>query len=725
MTPRNLTCLLRLLSPLFAILLVGGCASHARLTENLNQDWRFIRNDVPNAQAKDVDDSYWQQVSLPHTWNNKDGQDGGNNYYRGACWYRRKLEIPKAYSGKSLFLRFDGAATVSDVFVNGKHAGSHRGNFAAFCFDVTDLLSSGENVVAVRVDNSKTEDVPPLTGDFTIFGGLYRDVHLLVLEPLSISPLDEASPGVYWKQAQVTDDRAQIQVLTKLRNASSRPRNATVICKVADRDGRIVAQSSTKQSVEARGVADATTDITVEHPHLWNGGADPYLYQAIVEVQENGRVVDRVTQPLGLRYFRVDPEQGLILNGKHYPLHGVNRHQDRIDKGWAIGPAEHDEDFRLITEMGCTGIRLSHYQHHDYFYSLCDRGGLVVWAEDGLVNETRHTKSFEDNIRQQVRELVKQNYNHPSILFWSLFNELALRQPQNPQDAALIKRLNDDVHELDPTRLTTAATHKKTEQPENWITDLTGFNRYFGWYSGAATDWASALDAMHAAEKDRCIAISEYGAGASVNQHEAKPTTRPRTAGPWHPEEWQCIVHENAWNAMKQRPWLWGTFIWVMFDFAADQRAEGDHPGRNDKGLVTADRKIKKDAFYFYKANWSDEPVIHITSRRFNPRPSGSADIKVYSNCDTVELRLNGHSRGSKTNDDHVFVFPDCFLREGNNTVAAIGTRNGQTFEDDVTFHASRGAATRVGELKSATTSPAVDRAPRPRSATRSSPASR
>jgi len=410
-----------------------------------------------------------------------------------------------------------------------------------------------------------------------------------------------------------------------------------------------------------------------------------------VTVKEGGGTIDdEETQPLGLRFFRVDPNRGFFLNGVSYPLHGVSRHQDRIDMGWAIGSAQQTQDFDLIMEMGCTGVRLSHYQHAQEFYDLCDSGGLVVWAESCMVNRVTDSKAFDDAAERQLRELIKQSYNHPSICFWSLFNELgvdkkwtaAQKAAQSAHQIELVTQLNQIAHQLDPTRLTTAATnHDNPTDAINLITDVIGFNRYYGWYSKTPAAWPSALDAIHAALPNRGIAISEYGAGANVYQHQLDPK-QPKTTGQWHPEEWQCIVHEQAYAAMKKRPYLWGTFVWTMFDFASANRHEGDQPGINDKGLVTYDRRIKKDAFFFYKANWSEEPVIYITDRRFTPRPVDDEPVKIYSNCDSVELTVNGKSLGTKTSDDHIFIWPAAKLALGENELMATGVRGGKHFSD-------------------------------------------
>jgi beta-galactosidase len=688
---------IRWIVALFAVVVLSSRASLAepRSVVDLNGNWKFVRADRLGAAASTFDDSSWEAVSLPHTWNNLDGEDGGDNYYRGAGWYRRHLSLDADTAGKSLFLKFDGASIVTDVFVNGKPAGRHEGMFGAFCFDVTGLVNtSGDNVIAVRTDNGKFPDVPPNSADFTFFGGLYRSVHLLVLNPVSITPLDDASSGVYVKQANVSADAADLEITSQVRNSGEADKSVAVDCELLDADGRTVQKSHGDVSIPGRGTKAQVEQIHLDHPHLWNGRKDAYLYQMQVTVSDGPTIVDRVMVPVGVRFFSVDPNKGFILNGQSYPLHGVNRHQDRIDQGWAISPAEHEEDFKLIMEMGCTGIRLAHYQHAQEFYDLCDRGGLVVWAESCLVNTVTVSKAFDDVTLQQLRELIKQNYNHPSICFWSLFNELRSpanisateKQRQDKHQIDLVTQLNDLAHQLDNTRLTTGATNRpEPTYPLNLITDVIAFNRYDGWYSKSTTDWADELDKIHNAMPNRGAGMSEYGAGASIYQHEFNPS-QPKTAGPWHPEEWQCTVHEAAYAAMKDRPWLWGTFLWNMFDFAADRRNEGDHSGRNDKGMVTYDRKTKKDVFYFYKANWSDEPFAYVTDRRFTPRDLQSGPVKVYSNCDSVELRLNGQSLGPMKSDNHIYIWPNVTLKVGENQLEAIGKKGDQEYSDTATI---------------------------------------
>jgi beta-galactosidase len=656
-------------------------ADSPRQVIDLNPGWKFIRQDVPGAEQNAFDDSKWDAINLPHTWNNMDGEDGGNNYHRGIGWYRLHLKTDPAWNGKEIYIKFDAASINTTVFVNGKPAGKHAGCFGAFCFDITPRLNhDGDNVIAVQVSNKHDENVAPLSGDFTVFGGIYRNVHLLVLNPLSISPIDDASSGVYVRQDKVDADQAALHVTAVVTPTYSTPeRNfANLRFELIDAAGKVASFG--------RGLVDATatnfliqTDLKVAHPHLWNARKDPYLYELRASVVDGDRVLDVVEQPIGLRSYHVDPEKGFILNGQPYRLYGVNRHQDHLDEGWAVSLADHQLDFANMMEMGCTGVRLSHYQHAQEFYDLCDRGGMVAWAELPLVNQVNDTPEFEANASQQLRELIKQNYNHPSICFWSLSNEQSGGK-NHPVD--LLTKLNKEAHELDPTRLTTQASDQQPGKPQDAITDVIAFNRYHGWYGGKPDGLGPDLDKIHNVYPDRAVGISEFGAGASIHQHEAD-VKQPKAGGKWHPEEWQCVVHEAAWAAIKPRPWIWGAFLWCEHGFAADQRNEGDHAGRNDKGLTTYDGKTKKDAFYFYKANWNPDPMVYITERRFTPRPVADAPVKVYSNCESVVLMLNGVLIGpAKGSDIDVFLFPKVKLQPGENRLEAIGTRGGKQCVD-------------------------------------------
>jgi beta-galactosidase len=643
----------------------------------LNSNWKFYRDDVSGAEDIKFNDSDWTTINLPHTWNNIDGQDGGNNYYRGIGWYRKHFVIDNTYTGRNIYLKFDGANSTTEVYVNGKKIGQHSGGYSAFCFDITARVKIGaDNLIAVMVDNSGDTEVLPLSADFTFFGGIYRGVHLLVTDKLSVTPLDYASPGVYLKPTKVSSTAANLQITAKIKNNYDVSKKVTVKTTIVDAAGKIIKTLTANQLVGAGAGYDFVQNTTISKPHLWNGLSDPYLYRAYVEVMDGSAVVDLVEQPLGFRYFNVDSNQGFYLNGKYLDLHGVNRHQDRLDKGWAIGPAEHLEDFNLIKEMGCTAIRLAHYQHAGYFYQLCDSGGMIVWAEIPLVNRVTNSDGFHDNAKRQLTELIRQNYNHPSIFFWGIGNEIE----SSPNPNQLLAKLNDLAHTEDPARLTTYASNV-TEAEQSWHTDVNGFNRYDGWYGNTYNDFPRWADTTHEGHPDNKIGVSEYGAGSGINIHTVSPARMD------HSEEYQCAFHEAYWREMRTRPFIWGKFIWNMFDFAVDGRDEGDTPGRNDKGMITYDRKTKKDVFFYYKANWSNTPVLYITGRRFINRSSEDTEVKIYSNCDPVQLKINGVSRKAvKGSPDRVFLWTGVKLAAGRNTIEAVGTKNGAQYTDSCTW---------------------------------------
>jgi beta-galactosidase len=658
-----------------------------RIDRTLSAGWKFIELDRDEFRSALAQDAPWQAVTVPHTWNVADAANGGN-YYRGPAWYHLNLEISPELARKSLFLRFGAAALVAEVYVNGKPAGTHQGGFSAFCFEVTDLLYTGTNLLAVRVSNAVDQGVAPLSGDFTVYGGLYREVHLLALDPVSFSPTDDASSGLYLKTSVATD-QAQIQATAKLRNGSNQPAAISVHYILMNAAGETVQESSVDQILGSNSLDDSVATLKLDHPHLWNGRLDPYLYRMVVEVKKGQAVLDRIEQPLGLRFFTVDPQSGLILNGRPYDLHGVDLHQGRPSVGYAVTPAMEEEDYKLVAEMGCTAVRLAHYQHSDYELTLCDQSGIVAWSELALVNKMKDTPAFRDNVKQQLRELIKQQYNHPSVFFWSMYNEPWINPKAGTKEQwRLIIDLVALAHQLDPSRLTTGAVSEGTWGDIDWYMDITGMNRYFGWYVGGLADWASQMSALHARLPNKSIGISEYGAGASAFQHETHPV-HPAPNSRWHPEEWQALVHENAWQSLRDQHWLFSKFIWCMFDFGSAGRNEGDHPGMNDKGLVTADRAIRKDAYFYYKACWTSDPFVHICDRRFNPRPLGQADLKVYSNCSHVELTLNGRSLGIKTSPEHIFVWPNVNLIEGNSDLRAVGSTNDKTFSDSLTWNVS------------------------------------
>jgi beta-galactosidase len=683
---RATSCCLSALVGLFVAASSGGASakSRPRRTIDLDKDWRFLRADAPGAESPDFDDRAWSRVAIPHTWNAQDGQDGGDDYYRGVGWYRRRVPIPKSEAGRELYVEIDGANLETTLFVNGREVGHHAGGYARFRFDVTSLAKPGAvNVFAVKVSNAANPNVPPRSADYTFFGGIYRDARLVSVDPIHLDMDAFGSSGVLAFQDRVTKESAAVRVRVSVSNASAAPRDADVVVGVRDPrpgGGVVVAKASARVAVPAHGTEDASLTLQITSPHLWDGQRDPHLYALEVEVASSGRTADGLTEPLGLRSFAVDAQAGFSLNGAPLNLHGVNRHQDRQDEGWALSRRDHDEDMALIRELGANAVRLAHYQHSQYFYDLCDKYGLVVWAEIPVINSAG-SGPFVDSAKQQLTELIRQSGNHPSIVTWSVANELQHDKSDPGAVEPLIEALNARAHEEDPTRPTSLATFYAPTDPSAAITDLVGFNRYDGWYGKKAIeDFAPGLDEMRASRPQLRLAISEYGAGASPAIHAAEPKKMD------HSEEYQLLFHETYWQALASRPSVWGSFVWNMFDFASDRRAEGDHPGRNDKGLVTYDRKTKKDAFYWFKANWSREPFVHVTGARLSPRPKGPTDIKVYSNAETVRLRVGGAPLAQKAAPGHVFVWSGVPLEAGANTVEASAVVGGRTVRDRVTI---------------------------------------
>lgn len=678
-TVRNGVRLAAVLAVLASLVVVPGLPAGAaasgevapgRVEVPMTHGWRFHQGEVAKAAQPRYDDSGWQRVSLPHTWNGRDGADGGS-YYRGVGWYRKTLPISPAYAGRRLFLQFDGANLVTDVWVNGRHAGRHEGGYAAFRFDVTGLATPGERaVVAVRVDNAHNPDVPPLQGDFTMFGGLHRGVRLLVTDQVHVDALDHGGPGVYVRQSGVTEARADLAVTARVTNDRAVPVPASVRTVVTDAHNRAVAKESARVILPAGTTVPVTREAVLTRPHLWRGKKDPYLYQVRVSVRIGGRAVDEVRVPLGIRTVAMDPDRGFLLNGEPLDLRGVNMHAMRPGKGYAISTEDVDADVAMIEEMGANAVRLAHYQHPQRVYDLADRRGLVLWTEIPLLGSLTASDEFVANTNQQLLELIRQNHHHPSVVVWGAGNELYTNSPDANR---LLGKLADTIAEEDPERPSSYAYCCFDEaDPMAKHTATLGHNLYFGWYYGSFSDMGEWADRMHARFPERKFSVSEYGAGASV-VHQQNPPTAPEPAGEYHPEEWQALYHEGNWRELRTRPFVWGKFIWVMYDFASDGRDEGDRPGLNDKGLVTADRKTRKDAFYWYQANWSDEKVVHITARRDTPRFTPTTDVKVYTNSSKVRLTVNGVRLGARTPVDHVATWSEVELRPGANTVVATG----------------------------------------------------
>ena len=639
----------------------------------INQDWNF-------RFSHQVDKNSSRRVDLPHTWNAQDALSGKPDYKRGIGNYDIKLFIRSEWKGKRLFLRFEGANCVSNVFINGKQIGEHRGGYGAFIFEITDKVNYGKNnTVLVRVNNGEQLDVMPLVGDFNFYGGIYRDVHLLVTEDICISPLDYASPGVYLFQQHVGEKQAAVLARINLSNGTEHPRQATLRLQVKEGD-KVVYQADKKVTVAPHtSVQPEEMSFTLLNPRLWNGREDPFMYQTVITLVKDGKEIDKVEQPLGLRYYATDADRGFFLNGKHLPLHGVCRHQEWAEVGNALRPMHHEEDTRLMLEMGVNAIRLAHYPQATYMYDLMDRNGIVTWAEIPFVGPGGYADkgfvdqpSFRENGKEQLKEMIRQHFNHPSICFWGLFNELK-ENGDNPLE--YIKELNVLAHQEDPTRPTTSASNQGGAI--NFITDNIAWNRYDGWYGATPATLASWLDKTHQAHPEIKIAISEYGAGASIyHQQDSLVQTSPGSW--WHPENWQTEYHIQNWKIISERPYVWGSFVWNMFDFGAAHRTEGDRPGINDKGLVTHDRKVKKDAFYFYKANWNPEPMVYIAGRRSVNRVKPVTEVQIFSNCAEVTLKVNGQIIKKMQPDGvKVCIFKDIRLKKGENNIE-VSAKNGK-----------------------------------------------
>ena len=571
-------------------------------------------------------------VDLPHTWNARDGQDGGNDYWRGTCIYRTHFAAPQFNTAShQVWIQFDGVNASAHVVLNGSPVCNHDGGYSTFRANITELLRD-ENELTVEVDNSKSDRVYPQKADFTFYGGIYRDVSLMVVSKNHFTLDYFGGPGIrITPTVQGTD--ASVQVTTW------HDGEGEVSIELLDAAGNTV----------ATGKGPDIT-LTIFNAHLWNGVKDPYLYSCKARLVVNGTVEDETTTRFGVRSFKVDPKKGFFLNGKSYPLHGVSRHQDRKGLGNAITREMHDEDMALIKEIGANTIRLAHYQHDQYFYDLCDEVGMVVWAEIPYISE--HMPNGRENTISQMKELIIQNYNHPCIVCWGVSNEITISTKDKKDMLDNHRQLNDLCHEMDKTRLTTLACYAMCG-PFNrsaHITDMVSWNLYLGWYVPGFILNDLWMGFFHLCFPNRPFGYSEYGAEGMPNLH----STHPHRGD--HTEEYQAKYHEYMLRCFKRHPWMWATHVWNMFDFAADARDQGGEPGMNHKGLVTFDRKTKKDSFYLYKAWWSDEAFVHICSKRFVERTGSTATVKVYSNQSTVALYVNGNKVGEQTGE-HVFTF--------------------------------------------------------------------
>ena len=601
----------------------------------INDGWEFCQG------------SKTETVNIPHCFNAKDGLTP--DYIRTKCSYKKELPPIK----NNVFLLIEGANSICEVAVNSKIINTHNGGYSAFVTDLTPYIKNG-CTLEIFVDNSDFDEIYPSTADFTFWGGLYRNVSLIETSDCHFSFSDYSSNGVYATPIK-KDGKWFLDVTCVIDNFSD---SAKLRCVLLDRESSIYAIEESNSS---------KLTIECENPVLWNGLENPYLYTLQCEVVENGIILDNNSIKIGFREFYIDSEKGFFLNGKHLKIKGVCRHQDRENMGNGITEKEHAEDLDLILDVGANGVRLAHYQQNQFFYDLCDEKGILVWAEVPVISSFSAAK--QENAKQQLTELIKQSYNHPSIFCWGIENEIT-QNKKNAKDKALvpcIKELDELVKKLDKTRYSTCAQLSILDQasPLNIITDTLGYNHYFGWYDFGFEYLNKWLDNFHREYPKTRLCLSEYGAEGLINLHSEKPVQGD------YSEEYQCIFHENYIKAINIRDWLWGSFVWNMFDFGAANRHEGGVTGKNNKGLVTYDRKTKKDSFYLYKAFWSDEPFTHICGERFKNRKAGRYDIKVYSNKNEVTLEANGEHFTQK--GDKIFVFKDIEIKNGENVLNSNG----------------------------------------------------
>ncbi len=611
---------------------------------NLNSEWLFVKN------TTDISLHEGEKISLPHTWNAEDGFDGGNDYFRGSCLYKKTLEKSSLPEADLYYLEFRGANSSADVYVGGKKLAHHDGGYSTWRINITEELTASTEI-AVIVDNAANDTVYPQMADFTFYGGLYRNVNLVCVNKAHFDLDYYGAPGIKITP-EVDGKNAKVEVEVFVKDLAPAQ--------------KIVYTLYDKEENELQKIETTETKVyfDIENVHLWNGRKDPYLYCCEAEIVEGENVIDNVCSRFGCRTFKIDPDNGFILNGEEYPLRGVSRHQDRWGVGNALLPEHHEEDIDLICEVGATTIRLAHYQHDQYFYDLCDERGLVIWAEIPYIS--KHMPGGRENTISQMKELVSQNYNHPSIVVWGLSNEIGI----GGADEDLLENhriLNDLCHEMDKTRLTTIAAVSmcKMDDPYLQIPDVVSYNHYFGWYGGDTTMNGPWFDKFHAMHPTIPIGCSEYGCEA-LNWHTSEPRQGDYT------EEYQSYYHEELIKQLFTRKYMWATHVWNMFDFGADARAEGGENGQNHKGLVTMDRKYKKDAFFAYKA-WlvspEVDPFVHLCSKRYIDRTEDITKVTVYSNLPEVELFVNGKSIGKKTAPDHFFYFD--VKNEGESTIVA------------------------------------------------------
>jgi beta-galactosidase len=684
-------------------------APSPRIRYSLDAGWRYLEGDVPNAELTATADSNWRRVNLPHTWNATDPFDDVDGYRRAASWYRRHLTLDATFAGKRIFLYFEGANQVATVYVNGARVGEHRGGYTAFSFDVTEQLRTGDNVIAVKVDNSHSPSIPPLSVGYALYGGIYRDVWLIATDPVHFDMTDHASSGVVVTTPEVSQARATTAVRGHVVNQSSTQRSVDVASTILDPSGVRLAQTAYALVLPAGGASDFSLALpAISRPRLWSP-EDPYLYTVRTEVRERGQLVDRVDSPLGFRWYRFTADSGFFLNGAKYTLHGTNRHQDKAGIGSALSDDEHRRDMQWIKEMGANFVRLAHYPQDPAVLDAADRVGLLIWEEVPVVNYITVSPEFTASSEDMLRDMIRQHRNHPSVVMWGIMNEVFLWSEQGARigtqkDTTYMRHVHDFAVSMDsvaraedPTRVTTMATHASADYDRaqmTGITDVLGVNMYSGWYGGKFADFGNAMDNRHGRSPKTVFFISEYGAEDDWRVNSLDPE-RFDFSG-----RWMLAFHESYLRQIRARPWLAGSAIWNEFDFSQPETG-GSIPHMNQKGMLTWDRQ-PKDVFYLYKANWNPEPMAYIATRGWlqragtdslAPRGAGARPVRqpvdVFSNLPSVELFANGVSLGSKRPDDVRHAEWELPFVDGDNVLELRGKSGGKPVTDRVVVHFS------------------------------------
>lgn len=678
-----------LASILLACLLGSICKAEAREVTPFNNGWEFKKGPFPTDAMQTAArwNADWEQVNVPHTWNADDMQKKTNNFYAGVAYYRKHYVFPESLEGKRLFLRFEGVGACAEVYVNGYLVGTHKGAYSAFVCEIGSQVRLGEeNEIVVKADNAARPDVIPVNHAlFGVYGGIYRPVWLIVTEPCNIVVNDCASPGVYITQKNVSKQSADVSVRVKLDNATLAPAALELENAIYTREGKLVKVHRQSFELTPQGVQSYVSDFKISHPHLWQGREDPYLYKVVSRLKQDGQVIDEVIQPLGLRKYEAVAGKGFFLNGKKYPMYGVTRHQDWWGMGSALTNREHDFDLEQIMEVGATTVRFAHYQQSDYIYSRCDTLGLIIWAEIPFVN--RVTGQEWDNVHQQMRELIRQSFNHPSIYVWGIHNEV---YHPHGYTAALTQSVHDLCKLEDPDRYTVAVNgYGHAEHPVNGNTDIQGMNRYFGWYEKKIQDIKPWIEKMEKEYPWQRLMLTEYGADANIEHQTELLGDALNWDSDFYPETFQTKTHEYQWGVISQHPYILASYLWNMFDFAVPQWKRGGVDARNMKGLITFDRKIRKDAFYWYKANWSKEPVLYLTQRRNTERERRETSVTVYSNLGTPRVFLNGRELDGvrKGYTDVHYIFDQVTLAEGRNVLRAVIVSDGKEYTDEIVWN--------------------------------------